>query len=301
VANAQLLKKLYDQATGPGATSADLEEYKKAKYAWDHKHSTPFDPKKVLLPGQLPEPGSTPNPQFGKPKYKTSEGYKGWKPYNPMEGSTYGIGTTDRNELAQITKDQWSDSTYQLGYRTASANESLHGDWKPPYQDAGPGSGPYIYSEHHYDAINQQLRGNKKKGIEPFGPTGGKWDDVIAHMDKAFADVPPLDRNVVVSRKMHGAGPFPTAPPPMKPGEEYLDHGYNSTSKTRDVWHGDTHMEIRLPKGSKVLDLNHTYGSDNASEAEVLLNRESKFRVIEDTTSTYHGQHVRHIIVELVQ
>jgi hypothetical protein len=80
----------------------------------------------------------------------------------------------------------------------------------------------------------------------------------------------------------------------------YLDHGYNSTSKSRKVWSGDTHMEIRLPKGAKVLDLNHTTGSDNSGEAEVLLNRESKFRVIEDTTSTWEGTHVRHLVVELV-
>jgi hypothetical protein len=302
VANAQLLKKLYNQANSPNATAADKAAYVQAKYDWDHKHSSPFDPSKVLLPGQLPEMGSTPNPQKGKKPYPVTPGYQGWKPYNPAEGSTHGIATTDRTKLAEITKHQWSDSTYQAGFRSASTNESLHGDWKPNYKDAGSGSGPYIYSTGSYTSINQQLRGDKKKGIAPFGPTGGKWDDVIAHMDTAFDDVPPLDRDIVLSRKMYGGGPFPTSPPapPMKPGEEYIDHGYNSTSKTREVWSGDTHMEIRVPKGAKVLDLNHSYGSDNATEHEVLLNRESKFRVIEDTTSTWQGQKVRHIIVELV-
>jgi hypothetical protein len=299
VANAALLKKLYDQAHSPNATAADKIEYEKAQDAWKYKHSSgPFDPAKYIAPGQTPALGSYPNPQASTKKFPIQKGYEGWTPYNPAQGSSYGLATTDRSELAEITKHQWSQSTYDLGYRSASFNESLHGDWKPPYQDAGTGSGPYIYSEHHYTSINEQLRGNVKQGIAPLGTKGGKWDDVIAHMDKAFSDVPPLDRNIVVSRKMHGSGPFPATK--MMPGEEYLDHGYNSTSKSRDVWSGDTHMEIRLPKGSKVLDLNHTYGSDNSSEQEVLLNRESKFRVIEDTTSTWKGQQVRHIIVELV-
>jgi hypothetical protein len=301
--NAQLLKKLYAQSMYPNATAADKAEYAKAQDAWIKKHSTgPFDPDKVFALGQNPPMGSNPNPQFGKPKKKVTPGYKGFKPYNPAEGSDYGQGTLDRTALAEFTKQQWTQGSFDAGYRNASFNQNLHGDWRPDPADTGHGSGPYIYSTGDYVGINQQVRGDKKKGIEPFGPTGGKWDDVIAHMDKVFGEVPPLDRNVIVSRKMFGGGPFPTVPPapPMKPGEVYIDHGYNSTSKTRDVWTGDTHMEIRLPKGSKVLDLNHTTGSDNSGEHEVLLNRDSKFKVIEDTTSTYHGKKVRHIVVELV-
>jgi hypothetical protein len=55
-------------------------------------------------------------------------------------------------------------------------------------------------------------------------------------------------------------------------------------------------MEVRIPKGGKVLDLNHTTKSQHSGEQEILLNRGTKYRIVSDSKS---GDS-RKIVVEVV-
>jgi hypothetical protein len=256
-----------------------------AKAEWEKKYGKTFDP------------------SFKSPYAATVHpAHAGFTPSNPKSYTTQ--DSQDPAELAKVTKMHWSQDTLDQGFRSASITASLNGDWKPKHEDTGDGSGPMIYSGGSYDAINNQLRGDAQSDLMPIGPTGGDWDDVIAHADKLFDEVPPLTQNVVLSRKVGSdGGAFPKSPPPMTPGAVFTDHGYVSTSKSRDVWSGPVQMEVRVPKGMKVLDLNHTTGSNHPSELEVLLPRGVRYRVISDGPALHYsgaGQQNRHIVVEVL-
>lgn len=176
------------------------------------------------------------------------------------------------------------------GFTPVDPDTSANGDWKP--SDV-PGlkshNGAYHYSSEAYKDINAQLRKYKS-------PTGGANDATIAQMDKEFAAVPPLTAGIVTTRRMGSDGPFPGNPPPMEPGAVFKDHGYSSTSKDPGVWSGTVVMQVRVPEGAKVLDLNHTTGSQHSGEKEILLNRGSEYRVVSDALVA--GE--RKIVVELV-
>jgi hypothetical protein len=176
------------------------------------------------------------------------------------------------------------------GFTPVNSGESANGDWKPSNV---PGlkstAGAYHYSGGSYTAINTQLRKYKS-------PTGGDNDKAIAQMDKEFAAVPPLTAGIVTTRRMSDKGPFPVIPPPMEPGAVYQDHGYSSTSKDPGVWSGSVVMQVRIPPGARVLDLNHTTGSQHSGEKEILLNRGSQYRIVSDEMKA--GE--RKITVELV-
>jgi hypothetical protein len=300
--NAQLLKKLYNQAHGPNATAADKAEYAKAQAAWLSKHSSgPFDPSKVLLPGQVPELGSVKNPQAGGPKQSVKKsGNPGFTPSNPVYSSDK-YASTDPEVIAANTKKAFP-SSYEAGYRMVPLSQSANGDWKPDDADKGPGTGAYMYSTSSYGPINEQLRGHSKKGIAPIGPTGGKWDNVIAHADSIFEKSPGIASPIVTVRQMGSSGPFPVPPPPLAPGAVFNDPGYGSTSKAPGNWSGHVHMEIRIPTGAKVLDLNHTVGSAHSSEMELLLPRNTHYRVVSDSWSEPGASPTgaRRLVVEVV-
>jgi hypothetical protein len=187
--------------------------------------------------------------------------------------------------LSALT-EQYYPSSAAAGYTIPDFGVSANGSWKPT---ASQREGLRRYSGNAYITINSQLRHGS-------GATGGTEDTTIAQMDSAFNSVPPLDHNIVVARKMFGNGPFPLNPPPMSAGAIFQDNGYVSTSKSANAWDGNTSMEIRVPAGKKVIDLNHTSGSENPDEREVLLPRSTRFRVISDTANA--GS--RRIVVEVV-
>jgi hypothetical protein len=62
----------------------------------------------------------------------------------------------------------------------------------------------------------------------------------------------------------------------IKPGDVFHEKGYMSTS-TASGFGGQIKMKIIIPPGSKVLAIKSQY----ASEREFLLNRDSKFEVLE--------------------
>jgi hypothetical protein len=188
-------------------------------------------------------------------------------------------------------KDDFFSDAKAAGYATVPSGQSANGSWKPSdVPGLASNAGGYHYSGGAYSSINAQLRKHKKA-------TGGSNDKAIAQMDKEFAAVPPLDHGIVTIRQMSTDGPFPGYPPSMEAGSEFVDHGYSSTSKKTGTWSGDVVMEVRIPKGAKVLDLNHTTGSQHSGEQEILLNRGTKYKIVSDSKSKY-GE--RKIVVEVV-
>lgn len=221
-----------------------------------------------------------------KAQFKSKHGntYAGDKAGQETGAYSGGTGYT-----SNVTHAFYNDAV-AAGYQPVANDTSANGSWKPS-QVPGLSShnGAYTYSGGSYTAINAQLRKYKS-------PTGGSNDATIAQMDKEFSHVPPLDHGIVTIRQMSNDGPFPGNPPPMTAGDEFVDHGYSSTSKQVGAWSGDVVMEVRIPKGTRVLDLNHTTGSQHSHEQEVLLNRGTKYRIVSDTKQ---GDG-RKIVVEVV-
>jgi colicin import membrane protein len=301
-ANAALMKQLYDQAHGPNATAAMKAEYEKAQAAWADKHSTgPFDPTKYVAPPAPPAPGTVANPQAGKAIHKIKAGGNPhFTPDNPTGSKPEQYKNSDPLVIAANTKEAFP-SSYEAGYRMVPLTESANGDWKPDVADKGPGTGAYWFSTNDYSRINQQLRGSLKKGIGPVGPVGGKWDDVIAHADQIFDKVPPSTEPIVTIRRMNDSGQFPVPPPPLEAGSVFVDEGFGSTSKSPGNWSGDVHLEVRIPKGAKFLDLNHTVGSEYPTEMELLLPRKTRYKVVSDSWSNGGSKTgTRKLVVEIV-
>jgi hypothetical protein len=187
--------------------------------------------------------------------------------------------------------NKFYDNAVEDGFKPVSPNESANGDWKPSdVPGLKSNGGAYHYSGGSYMDINAQLRKYK-------APTGGSNDVAIARMDKEFAAVPPLNEGIVTTRRMQGDGPFPPIPPGAQPGDSFIDEGYGSTSKSPGMWSGDTVIQVRIPKGSRVLDLNYTTGSQNAAEQEILLNRKTSYKIVSDSMVGTE----RHIITEVSQ
>lgn len=146
-----------------------------------------------------------------------------------------------------------------------------------------------MYAEHS-DDINSFLRR---------GQRGGRYDEKedIKKMDKAFKEVPPLEKDTEVFRI---AVVDKKDLDKFTPGSIYQDNAFVSTSINKKVMGEfldknneelpDTHTSVQLnilcKKGGKAIpisEINSEY--ENAHEQELLLNRGSKFRVEKVTTA----------------
>lgn len=246
--------------TDPAVKAAKLQAAENAAAAFEAKHGKAFDKSKVETFGDLDASPVA--------------------PFTPQSG-----GHAASHPFWKTAEDE--------GYQPVPSHVSANGDWKPS-QVPGLKSnkGAYTYSGGSYTAINAHLRSGGD-------PTKGHYAASVAQMDKEFAAVPGLDHDIVTIRKMADKGPFNDAPPYMEPGGVFEDKGYSSTSKDPGAWYGGVAMQVRIPKGSKVLDLNHTTGSQHSHEQEILLNRGSKYKIVSDGPG--HNGQGRLIVVELVQ
>lgn len=169
-----------------------------------------------------------------------------------------------------------------------AAGTSINDGWKVTDRNQRRAIG--VYTGVDATAINRGLRGR--------GPVEDSHREVIAGLDAAFDQVPPLSKGVTVSRSVKRRGPFPEAPPPMSPGAVFEDPGFVSTSKDSGAasMFGRTAIEVRVPAGAKAIDINHTAWSRNSDEEEVLLPRNTRFKVVSDDVTD--GK--RSIVVEVV-
>lgn len=167
------------------------------------------------------------------------------------------------------------DEAKALGYHHPDGHTDVTGGWKPPAHTVGALLGYTGEGSYSYTPINAQLRG---KAAQTDAITKR-----VKLMDEAFADAPGLKEDTVTIRKMKTNGQFPSFPPPMTEGDEYTDYGYGSTSKSTSAWSGKVVMEVRIPKGTKAIDVNHNkVVSCSTSEQELLLPRGVTYRVIKD-------------------
>lgn len=190
-----------------------------------------------------------------------------------------------QSSVPQLSSDFFKDAQ-DAGYTHPDPSVDVTNGWKPPNHTK---ASIMSYTGSGYTAINGQLR-----GLSPMS------DSVRNHqkrIDEAFAAAPGLDKDTVVIRKMTTSGQFPTYPPPMDEGDEYVDYGYGSTSKSTSGWSGKIVMEVRLPEGLKVIDVNHNgVVSASTSEQEIMLPRGARYRVVKD--EMINGQ--RRITTEVV-
>jgi 2'-5' RNA ligase len=184
--------------------------------------------------------------------------------------------------------DDYFEDAKAAGFIHPATDEDVTHGWKPPADTTyalkgytGEGHGSYV-------AINGGLRG---------GDLDSDTRSRVESMDEAFAAAPGLANDTVTVRKMASNGQFPAIPPPMSEGDEYVDYGYGSTSKSLSGWSGGVIMQVRMPKGMPVIDVNHNHVvSASTSEQEVLMPRGARYRVVSD--EMVDGQ--RQIITEVV-
>jgi hypothetical protein len=182
--------------------------------------------------------------------------------------------------VPQLSSDFFEEAK-AAGYHHPNGNEDVTDGWKPPAHTKAALLGYTGEGSYSYVPINGQLR-----TVDPHGNPVKQTDAItkrIKLMDEAFADAPGLKQDTVSIRKMKNDGMFPGYPPPMSEGDEYVDYGYGSTSKSTSAWSGKVVMEVRIPAGTKVIDVNHNkVVSCSTSEQEILLPRGVRYRVVKD-------------------
>lgn len=139
------------------------------------------------------------------------------------------------------------------------------------------------YTDDGYDKINNYMR---------YG--GGKYvsqiHDSIKLIDKAFENSPPLAQDVVVYRGIRSS---------YQIEGEFVEKAFTSTSVNLSIaleFNNNSKcciFKINVPKGKKVLPLVNC--SENASELEVLLPKNSSFKI----TSVVHDKETNRNIIEL--
>lgn len=183
-------------------------------------------------------------------------------------------------------------------FERVGPDESVNGDWR--VEDSAQERGIKDYTGSTYEWVNYSLRNGEEE--IPTEETRKLVGFTTSRLDGAFAAAPPLTRNISVSRFIDGDGPFPPQPPLMEPGGVFEDAAYVSTTKKDKLpGFGTTSMEIRVPAGSKAIDVEHAAKTDFPEEREVLLPRGTKFRVVNDEIKKgSDGRSSRHIVVEVV-
>lgn len=127
----------------------------------------------------------------------------------------------------------------------------------------------YDYMDTAYRQVNKYLR----KDEMPTGYNKSFMDDMIDGLDAACEN--EIGEDVVVYRSMK--------PTDLDIGDEFVDKGYVSTSLDKNVAATFRHgilARIYVPKGSKGVFLGHVPVGMNRNEWEVLLARQTKFRVL---------------------
>lgn len=117
----------------------------------------------------------------------------------------------------------------------------------------------------------------------------------MSHLDSAISKS-VVEKDTTVYRGVQSGSWLPRG---LAPGTEITDAGYVSTAiDPEGQYGGDTKMIIRVPKGSRALDLPGNALSHHPNESELLLPRGTRLRVLSDVEPA-NGQRV--ITAEVVQ
>jgi hypothetical protein len=135
-------------------------------------------------------------------------------------------------------------------------------------------------------ALNRELRLAKNNSVEALQHTYAKKVKVL---DETLSQARDYSMPVKVMRGM----PTNALPADIKPGDTFVDHGYQSTSFSGEVAKSfgsqNTVLRITLPKGFKFLAVpafaraaekdGHTFSSHAGTEAECILPRGTGYKV----------------------
>lgn len=160
------------------------------------------------------------------------------------------------------------------------------------------------YKGAQYRTINNAMRYNESFDAAAITP------QTMAHilnLQRAFQMVAPSTKEATVGRKIGvaalksmvkdaGIGDLSN----LKAGDILRDPGIVSTSHSESVWSGDVRFEIKLPKGSKAIDISETIKL-HQGEQEVILGPDSKLKISEVKSGDAAGKYKYHITCELVQ
>lgn len=124
------------------------------------------------------------------------------------------------------------------------------------------------YTSDGYEYINDYLR----HGVKTYST---KVYPIIQQIDSAFAHAPPLTNDIIVYRGIRSS---------FNIHHDFTEKAYTSTSDELDIaidFNGRRKccvFRIHVPKGQKILPL--ITCSENKSEAEILLPRNSHFKFV---------------------
>jgi hypothetical protein len=141
-----------------------------------------------------------------------------------------------------------------------------------------------------YTQINGYLRGETKR---PTKATKQAVDGLDSSLDKSS-----VPEDTIVYRGLHPS--VLGGKPESLIGKTIQDKGYVSTSLSRDVsknFSNDTIAEIRVPKGAKGGYMDSVNKPEGQPEYELLLPRNSEFRVV----SVEKSGKITNVVMELVQ
>jgi hypothetical protein len=113
----------------------------------------------------------------------------------------------------------------------------------------------------------------------------GRTPDLARQIDRAFEQVTPTTKPAVLYRGITSVARLPGGKE-LRPGRILADKGFSSTTARRTVGeafadNGGDLLELEIPPGARLIDVNRAVGSLNAHEAEILPPRNSRFVILE--------------------
>ena len=161
-----------------------------------------------------------------------------------------------------------------IGGEQQQGDLNMEGYSNPKYSEL---SAPRGLSSASVDAISEYQMSNYHEvnsGLRD-GKVGREIEPYVRAIDKGFSAAKPTDRALLVYRGISG-----DVVKDLKPGKVIRDRGYTSTTVdgADAKIYGERVIKIGIPKGSKILAVGQVTG--RKAEAEVLLPRGSRFRVI---------------------
>jgi hypothetical protein len=209
--------------------------------------------------------------------------------------------------ISQVVVEGHENNVLEFNNKVEASRHSTDAANPPtPQMTAMPAGAPktalkYYTSNAGYSAMNGHLRKNKGKK----GDTGAAKS--VADADKAF-EASPLTEPITTLRGVRGNaevfGALWTSRRDQNwTGAEFLDHGYSSSSVqmgTARAFAGAPGpnavvMRLHMPAGTRAINLGQ--GSQYPGEAEILLNRGARFRIVADNG---YQNGARHLDVEVI-
>lgn len=209
--------------------------------------------------------------------------------------------------VSQVVLEGHENAVLDYNNRVEASRHSVDAADPPTAQmTAMPAGAPktalkYYTSNAGYTAMNGHLRKNKGKS----GTTGTAKS--IADADEAF-EGSRLPEPITTLRGVRGnADVFGALWTQRRDqnwtGAEFLDHGYSSSSVQMSTARGFAGapgpnavvMRVYMPTGTRAINLGQ--GSQYPGEAEILLNRGARFRIVADNG---YQNGARHIDVEVI-